>query len=154
MTPEKRKELRELLDGFLGVPKDAWNHHEEFAYLNIFGELHHESGYCVGHLAGWIFDKVEGLEGPECSKRVNFEEGRQVLMEIFECKDQFTLDILLEKHGAPEEPFGEDIWEVDPYIVLSRFARAHFGYDHDDDRQISTVPDSILEEFDKQPVLA
>ena len=158
MTPEKRKELRELLDGFMGVPYEAWNHHEEYAYLNVFGELHQESGYCVGHLAGWIFDKIQVLEGPEeCHKRINFEEGVQVLMKIFECKDQFVLSTLLEQHGAPEEPFGEDVWDVDPYDVLSALAKEQFGYDHEADRQIFTIPDDVAEKLFEQaeePVLA
>ena len=137
-----KHDAKALLDGFEPIPMGAWDHFNSVMDLNVSEGLP-ESGFCVGHLAGFILtDAREDTCGP-CRKGIHYRSGVTALERLFGL-DQDELVDTLHLHGAPSEPFGEVVWGIDPYDVFLDICKKKYGYDYKAELLEAMLPDDIF----------
>ena len=140
----EKEAAKTLLDGFKPIPHDAWKHDETMMPLTKDEEAP-ETGFCVGHLAGFFLtDNREYCAASDCRIGVNYHAGIDALTKLFVSDNTPTLIGLLNAHGAPSDPFGERVWEVDPYNVLRDICKDEFGYDYEGELLEFMVPDGLF----------
>ena len=120
--------LKQLLDGFAGIPLSAWSHDEGIIPLDVDGKFPSE-GFCVGHKVCDVMQiPAEYSEFVNCLI-VNYENGVEKLRYML-LVSSAELEQLLYNQGAPREPFGEKVWDIDPFIVLMKVIKQKTGFDY------------------------
>ena len=146
--------VKKLLDGFKGIPRDAWRHNDPTFCQDANGEFP-ESGFCVGHRVAVVLGHIRMCENTG-RLFVSYVDGANELARLFGFPPPASRDgrfgpvgfhHLLVKHGAPMDLFGP-VWAKDPYEVLRDAAKDHLGYDHEaQDVDIEDlIPDEIFDE--------
>ena len=126
------QELKQLLDGFKGIPMSAWDHSGGFIELDEDGGFP-DKGFCIGHKVCDLFNIPAKYNDRKAGLILNFEDGVECLCKLLGL-DQDELELMLYNEGAPDEPFGELEWESDPFMILKRVVRQVTGFDYDAER--------------------
>ena len=125
LKPENKTVLDTILNGFHELEPSDINQHIGTVAMSYDKDLFKECGMCVGAWASLFGDYPDEEEWTW-----DFREGEAILTHVFQFDSSVTLEELLEKHGAPHDPFGEWEWDISPYDVLRRAAIERFHYFH------------------------
>ena len=150
-------QLQVVLEGFRNLPLSQWN--------QGIGEIRPadkgECGACVGAWIACFLDLPLRVR-ENTPAHWYYLHGANTLSDLLKL-DPFELDSLLHTLGAPDDPFGADVWDHPPYEILCDTVKTVTGYDHNEYLKslVMPVPERApepvgipvpLSEFAREPI--